>query len=214
MKWTKRRKSILYGMILGDGYLQKTGKKNARLRLEHSKKQKEYIFWKVKQLPGLFQGKPKFLKRIHPNGRVYEYYRHQSNSTPFLGKLKKVFYGKRGKEIPENIGDFLSPLALAVWYMDDGYYYARDRCAYLYLGRVTLKEAETVRKTLFLKFALEAKILDKKEKGFAIYFPSSEMKKFKKLIGKFVIPALKEKIPPDPVTTERNPTESESSETR
>ena len=191
-------------MILGDGYIQKTGEKNARLRLEHSAKQKDYIIWKTQQFPGLFQGEPKFLKRIHPNGKVYEYYRHQSNSTPFLGKLRKVFYREGKKEIPENLGEFLSPLTLAVWYMDDGYYYARDKCAYLYLGRVSRREAEIVKETLYSKFRIRTKILNKKEKGFVVYFPPWQMKKIATLIGKHIHKTLRKKIPFDPVTTERN----------
>ena len=43
-------KSAIIGMILGDGYLQKTGEKNARLRLEHGYKQKEYLLWKTEKL--------------------------------------------------------------------------------------------------------------------------------------------------------------------
>ena len=40
IKLSLTQKQILYGTILGDGYLQKTGEKNARLRLEHGEKQK------------------------------------------------------------------------------------------------------------------------------------------------------------------------------
>ena len=32
---TKKQKEILTGMVLGDCYIQKTGKKNARIRMEH-----------------------------------------------------------------------------------------------------------------------------------------------------------------------------------
>jgi len=90
---SKKQKSILFGIILGDGYLQKTGKKNARLRLEHGGNQKEYLLWKVEKLGRFFQGKPKYLERIHPiSRRKYSYWRHQSQSTPYLGKLRNIFY--------------------------------------------------------------------------------------------------------------------------
>ena len=119
-----KEQAIIIGMILGDGYLQKTGIKNARLRLEHSVKQQEYIFWKIKLLPRFFQGKPKYLKRTHPKTkRVYEYLRHQSNSSPLLGKLRKIFYSVEDKKtIPENLKSLARhPLSLAIWYLDDGY---------------------------------------------------------------------------------------------
>jgi len=134
---SKEQKSILFGIILGDGYLQKTGKKNARLRLEHGKDQKEYLLWKVRKLGKIFQGRPKYLERIHPSTkRKYCYWRHQSQSAPFLGKLRKIFYPEGKKIIPEKLERYLSPLTLAVWFMDDGYYYLRDKCGYLYLGNI------------------------------------------------------------------------------
>lgn len=71
---SKDQKSILFGITLGDGYLQSTGKNNARLRLEHSYKQKEYLFWKVEKLHQLFQGKPVYLERVHPlTKKTYKY---------------------------------------------------------------------------------------------------------------------------------------------
>ena len=115
MKLSSIQKDILIGTILGDAYLQKTGEKNARLRLEHGINQKEYLFWKVKNLQQFFQGKPKYLERIHPaNGRTYRYWRHQSQSGPFLGKLRKIFYLDNRKIIPVNIERFLTPRSIAV----------------------------------------------------------------------------------------------------
>ncbi len=194
---TSEQKSILFGTILGDGYLQKTGKKNARLRLEHGKKQKEYILWKAKKLERLFQGKPKYLERVHPvSKRKYCYWRHQSQSTPYLGKLREIFYsGKSGeKKIPKKIEKYLSPLALAVWYMDDGYYYLRDRCGYLYLGNVTQEEASLVSQAMLKKFKIKTKIKQKK-KGYAVYFPPSEMIKLKKLIKSHILDYFNYKLP-------------------
>ncbi|MDD2731729.1 MAG: hypothetical protein PHI53_00870 [Candidatus Pacebacteria bacterium] len=192
---SKEQKSVLLGTIIGDGYLQKTGKLNARLRLEHGYKQKEYLLWKIKMLGYLFQGKPKYLERIHPiTKRKHRYWRHQSQSTPYLGKLRKVFYPKEKKEIPENFGKYITPLMLAVWYMDDGYYYKRDRCSYLYLGNVNKKEADIVSKTILNKFKIETKIKERK-KGYAIYFSPSESQKLKLLIKNYIINYFNYKIP-------------------
>lgn len=193
---SQRQKSILSGTVLGDGYLQKTGEKNARIRLEHGGKQKDYLLWKVKELSLLFQGEPKYLERIHPvSKKRYSYWRHQSRSIPYLGELRKVFYSADGKKrIPENLGKYLTPLALAVWYMDDGYYYSRDRCGYLYLGNISRREAKTTKMTLLIKFDLLTRVKQKK-KGYAIYFPPREMRKLKDLIKKYTIPQFDYKFP-------------------
>jgi len=195
MKLSSIQKGILIGTILGDAYLQKTGMQNARLRLEHGADQKDYLFWKVKNLSQFFQGKPKYLERVHPRTKhTYRYWRHQSQSTPTLGKLHKIFYQKGKKIIPENIAALLTPRAIAVWYMDDGYYYSRDKCSYLYLGNVEREEAERVSLVLRQKFNLNNRVLAKK-KGFAIYFPPGEVKKLAALIQGYLLDYFRYKLP-------------------
>ncbi len=195
IKLNNEEKSILFGTILGDAYLQKTGENNARLRLEHGAKQKDYLFWKVEKLKKLFQGKPKYLKRIHPIAKKeYRYWRHQSQSTPYLGKIHKIFYPKGKKRIPQELKEYLNPLALAVWYMDDGYYYQRDRCSYLYLGNVTQKEAKNVSQTILERFNIANRVLAKK-KGYAIYFSPKETLKLKEVIKDYLIEQLRYKLP-------------------
>jgi len=192
---SKEQKSILFGIILGDGFLQKTGEKNARLRLEHGKSQKEYLMWKVKKLQPLFQGRAKYLERIHPiSKKKYCYWRHQSQSTPFLGKMRKIFYPGGTKIIPQELEKYLTSLALAVWYMDDGYYYQKDDNAYLYLGNVSQKEADILVNTLKIKFDLSTHWLRKK-KGYAIYFSPQEVKKLKTLIKDHILEQFNYKLP-------------------
>ena len=197
------QKQIVYGIILGDGYLKKTGKRNARLRLEHSKKQKEYIFWKVEQFKNLFQGKPKYIERIHPKTkRKYEYWRHQSVSTPYFGKLRKIFYPQDKKRIPKDLKKYLSHRTLAVWYMDDGYFYQKNRDSYLYLGTVSKEEAAITSKAILDLFNLSNSVMDKKNKGYLIYFSPKIAKKLKKILKKYTISQFDYKFPSDPVTTE------------
>lgn len=196
MKLSKQQKAILAGIVLGDGYIQATGKRNARLRLEHGADQKEYLFWKVSQFPKLFQGKPVHLERVHPrSGETYAYWRMQSNSTPELGKWRELFYPDGKKQIPESLALILNhPQGLAVWYMDDGYYDPKDKGSFLYLGTVTRTEAEIAQSTILVNFAITTKIYDKKLKGFVLYFPVAETKKLHRLIDKFILPSLRYKI--------------------
>jgi len=206
IKLSLTQKQILYGTILGDGYLQKTGEKNARLRLEHGEKQKEYLFWKANKFKKLFQGKPTYIERIHPKTKKkYKYWRYQSQSTPYLGKLRKIFYPQGKKRVPKNLNDYLSPLMLAVWYMDDGYFSPRDKSSYLYLGRVTREEAEDVSRAIIDSFNLSNTILDKKEKGYVIYFSPKTVINLRKLIKKFMLPLFDYKFPSNPVTTDSLP---------
>lgn len=182
--------------MLGDGFLQKTGEKNARLRFEHGHAQKEYLLWKTEKFPSLFQGKPKYLERKHPHSqKTYKYWRHQSNTTPELGKWRKLFYPDGKKHIPESLPDILTdPLGLAVWYMDDGYFYARDKNSYLYLGKVSEREAHIAAETIKKNFDVRAKVYDKKTKGFALFFSVHEAGKLHTVIRRFVLPLFDYKL--------------------
>jgi len=46
---TQRQREIIIGTLLGDASLEKNGK-YSRLRIAHYGKQKEYVFWFVKEL--------------------------------------------------------------------------------------------------------------------------------------------------------------------
>lgn len=197
MKLNKHEEAAVIGMILGDGYLQKTGRKNARLRLEHSAKQKAYLLWKAALLPRFFQGKPTVLTRIHPiTKQSYHYVRHQSSSSPELGKLRSIFYPEGKKHIPQSLERLMSsPLTLAIWHMDDGYYDQKDNDIYLYLGRVSEKEAKIASDAIKKKFDLENSITDKKVKGFVLYFSPRVAQRFSQLIKKYILPEMAYKIP-------------------
>ncbi len=196
MTVNREQQSALIGMILGDAYLQKTGARNARLRLEHRADHKDYLIWKTNLLPQLFQGKAVFLERVHPATRkTYAYVRQQSNASPFLGKLREIFYGTGKKSIPENLAKLLKDeIGFAVWFYDDGYYFARDRAYYLYLGKVSLREAEIARDALLVNFGLRSKILNKQNKGFCLYFPVSERAKILAILKKYFVPVMSYKL--------------------
>ncbi|MEK7535137.1 MAG: hypothetical protein AAB613_01365 [Patescibacteria group bacterium] len=205
MRLTSTQRDIIVGSVLGDGFLQKTGSNNARLRFEHSAKQESYLLWKIDKLPDLFQGRVTHLDRVHPGSKeTYSYVRSQSNATPILGKYRQMFYEDSRKQVPANLESLLSPLVLAVWYMDDGYYYKRDNCAYLYICQVKKVEAMRIQEALSRKLDLSTRLLDKGQKGWALYFSPTETVKLSQCISKYVIPEMLYKLP-DPVTTERKP---------
>lgn len=202
---TKRQKAVLVGMVLGDAYLQKTGKKNARIRLEHSVKQREYLEWKAKQFSKLFQGKPSELKRFNPVfGKEYRYLRWQSNSSPQIGEFQRLFYQQGKKTIPDNISSFLTePVSLAVWFMDDGFLYHRDKMAYIYLPKISPDEALVLLTALRDNFALEAKLKVKKNDNKVLIFSVAETNKLMQLIKKYIIASMSYKLI-NPVSTEGN----------
>lgn len=194
----------MIGLILGDGFLQKTGKNNARLRLEHSFKQKDYLEWKCGVFDNYFQAKPQILIRTNSQfGKTYQYIRNQSYSGLEIGKFHKLFYQNNKKIIPDKISKLLNdPLSLAVWFMDDGYYYPRDKIAYLYLPKYDQASMNNLRFALKKNFNLTPIFKIKKRGEYVLIFPVIETQKLINIIKPYIIDSMKFKIPFNPVSTD------------
>lgn len=71
--------------------------------------------------------KPKLYKRIKKNGKVFFYYSINSYTFSSLNWVHDMFYkmdetkNKYVKIVPEEISKYLTPLSLAIWFMDDGW---------------------------------------------------------------------------------------------
>ncbi len=107
------QKSIITGKLLGDGSLRK--KKNTLLEINHSHKQKEYVFWLYDRLKNLVRTPPK--KRAFGLNRFS--YRFTTLSYEALNSFYEDFYLPSGyKHVPTTLK--MDGLSLAVWFMDDG----------------------------------------------------------------------------------------------
>lgn len=200
----KQQQAVVIGSLLGDSFLQKTGKNNARLRLEHSLKQKEYLLWKCKILSNFFQNKPVILERKNSVfGKTYQYIRNQSYSGLELGKLHKLFYKDNVKVIPNNISKLMTdPLSIAVWFMDDGYYYQRDKIAYIYLPKYDAESITNLLDVLKNNFNLVPVLRIKKRGEYVFTFSVEQTQNLMKLIKPFIIASMQYKLSLDPVSTD------------
>ncbi len=102
---------ILIGTLLGDGAMR--CKANALLEINHSVHQRSYVDWKYQQFAAFVSTPPKLRRG---NGQRIAY-RFVTRSLPELTHYYRLFYESGRKRIPEIE---LSPLSLAVWFMDDG----------------------------------------------------------------------------------------------
>lgn len=109
---TEAQRSIILGSLLGDGAMR--CKVNALLEVNHASTQRDYVDWKYRQLENLCGTRPKL--RPGNAGRIA--YRFTTLSLPQLTSLYREFYRERHKVVPGSL--ILTPLALAVWFMDDG----------------------------------------------------------------------------------------------
>lgn len=114
---------IIYGTLLGDGYLWQ-GKKqfnSTYLACDHGIAQVSYLMWKMKYLEETCGAK--IFQRIYYNTtahRVTASTYLATKSHPYFGQLSREFYNEKGKTISDKILERLDDLGVAVWYMDDG----------------------------------------------------------------------------------------------
>lgn len=118
-KFNKESRNLLIGMLLGDGTISS----NYVFKIAHCEEQKDYLEWKVKQLNehGIRNnGVKSYIKTKGYNIGVPVYYT-QLNIVPFIKVLRRAVY--KNKKIIGNrkLLNRLSPLELAIWYMDDGH---------------------------------------------------------------------------------------------
>jgi recombination protein RecA len=106
---------VILGSVMGDGALSAPARRedaSARFRMGHGANQARYLDWKVSLFENISHS-----RTTNAKGAVF------ADFTPLaeLGELRRVVYfGDGKKHITWDYLKALSPLSLAVWYMDDG----------------------------------------------------------------------------------------------
>ena len=182
---------VLIGTILGDSYIsckanskELKRRKTAQLIFAHSTKQIEYTFWKWKKLLNLFSKKPKYNVQIRNNKENYSFYCYSVSSLSLV-KYHKMFYKDWIKIIPKDIYKYLTPLSLAVLFMDDGY-----KGPYIALNNFDNESLLNFQNALYKNWKIDSSITKSKE----IYIPARSREKFIALIKPYIIPSMMYKL--------------------
>lgn len=110
----EKTKEIILGTLLGDGSLKiYDGYKNARLSFRHSIKQKEYFLWKIYELKEISSPKCYWEQE---DGKI----RYQSLADESLTEIYYLTHRNGKININRKWLGLLTPLSLAVWWLDDG----------------------------------------------------------------------------------------------
>jgi recombination protein RecA len=119
---SKMQVQVILGALMGDGNLSKPVRKDdesARFRMGHGAKQAAYLDWKVSLL-----GNIPHARTVNTKGAVF------ADFIPLaeLAELREaVYFGDGRKHLTWDYLKGLTPLALAVWYMDDGSFTVRSK---------------------------------------------------------------------------------------
>jgi recombination protein RecA len=112
---------VVLGSLLGDGNLSpnRRDRHGVRFRLGHGARQRDYLDWKVSLL-----GNIPCSRREDSRGAVFADF----TPLPELGELQQAVYlGDGKKTISWEYLKALTPLALAIWFMDDGSFTVRSQ---------------------------------------------------------------------------------------
>lgn len=193
---TKKQIEFIVGTTLGDGYLHLRGRqKNAYLSIAQVDNQ--FTLWKKKILGSLAPTKVSIFYRQSPNKNVY---RCISGCHPIFTKFRKLFYPRGRKIITSHVLKYLSPFAIATWYMDDGsLIYFTNHKGKFYLkfstDSFTLEENELLQKFFKNKYKLNSVIyFDHRTNAPYLVFRYEEAKKLIKLIKQYIIPSMHYKL--------------------
>ena len=181
---SEAQRSIITGTLLGDGAMR--CKANALLEINHSFKQRGYVDWMYRHLAGLVSTPP--AQRQGNGGRVA--YRFVTRSLPELTPFYHRFYGGGEKRVPEGIE--LTPLALAVWFMDDG---SRSRNAvYLNTQQFSIACQHRLLAVLQERWGLQG-TLNRDKTYYRIRISVASTPRWATLIGPHLLPEFRYKLP-------------------
>jgi recombination protein RecA len=193
---------VILGSLMGDGCLSPDtrGRSGTRFRLGHGARQAAYLDWKVSLL-----GNIECSRTSNAKGAVLADF----TPLPELAEVREaVYFGDGKKHLSWDYLKELTPLALAIWYMDDGCFTVRSKgiqertpggtgrieiCVEVMSPGSRERLVQYLRDTHGLDVKLRS--VGAAQKSF-IYFTTSASEKFQKLVAPFVHPSMEYKLLP------------------
>lgn len=160
---TEKQEQLILGGILGDASIHMGNDKSlhARVRFVHGIKQYEYCMWKYEQLKNIVKTKPNVKTNLGYGDKVITF------NTMSLPCLTEIYNTTKKDGITTITKEFLekitSPLALAIWILDDGSLYKERNLYNVSLGDRTESEVKLLQEWMESKWKIESTITQSKE---------------------------------------------------
>lgn len=193
--------SLIIGSLLGDGAMEKSAN-GSRFVFYQAKVNGEYLLWlhnvisslgyAKKELPILYSRKGSILVGLD---EIRYYYRFRTFTYSSFDWIYEGFYpnGTR-KVIPKFMATYLSPIALAVWMMDDGTSY-KNKGFKFSTNSFTLEEVNNLAFILKEKYSLESSIHKSGVNNqYNIYIPKASLTILKEIVRPHFHPTMLYKI--------------------
>jgi len=196
LKLSELQKQVLVGTLLGDGCLETRNRgRTYRLKVEHSISQKDYVNWKCQVFKSFTLSEPRIHKRMS-YGLVRDNYCFQTLSHGSFRFYGQQFYRDGKKIMPKIISKLLTPLALAVWFMDDGSIKSKQHKALvIHSQSFNKQDLELIRGVLEVKYKIKSALRKRKDgSGFVIYLLSETIDIFIALVEPYILSSMKYKL--------------------
>lgn len=193
--FTKQQREFIVGTMLGDGHLACIGKKQSvRLNIIHSIKQIDYFLWK-KEIMGNFINQCLVYKEKKRNSTRITSTSIVHNEFSFYHKL---FYDNKKKIIKNSLIHYLTPFAMAIWVMDDGWLNHGINIK-ISSESFTKKENEELQLMIKINFNIKCKVLEytrNEKKYYYLSFNKRNSILLSNMIEPYVIDSMKYKLVP------------------
>jgi hypothetical protein len=192
---------LLIGTLLGGGNLQTNNGQMWRYRAIHKAAHQPYIMHKYEILKDFCQSEPKYSSIF--DERTQKTYHRYSFNTLFVEDFRfygQLFYkneaGTWKKQIPKDIKKYLTPKALAYWYMDDGAlkWKGKSNAVRLCTDSFSIDEVNLLKNALEMKFQLKVST-QKKNNITRLSILEESYPQLNKLIVPHLLPCMYYKFP-------------------
>lgn len=187
-------RSIIIGLLLSDGWLQKRGHWNPRIGFKQSLKNFPYFWYVYNQLAFLCSGLP-MVAEVIKRGKLFFSITLQTRQLNCLMEIFELFYhninGKFIKTVKPELFFYMDYIVLAHWIMGDGS--KRNKGLILCTDNFTLQEIILLVNILIIKFNINPTI-QKEKMYFRIYINGKDLLKIKPYILPFFVDHFKYKI--------------------
>lgn len=189
LKLRRIQREVLVGILLGDAHLETQNRgRTYRLKIEQSFKHRNYVEHLYEIFKAWVLTPPKI--KMH-NRKIY----FQTVSHGAFRFYAHQFYRDKKKKVPKLVHRWLTPRAVAYWFMDDGSIKSRQSKGVIFNTQgFSRDDVKRLIDVLSEKFGLESKLRKQKE-GFQIYVSGKSYEKFCKIVLPYIIEDMKYKIP-------------------
>lgn len=189
---TDEQHDLIIGSTLGDANIRKR-ERNSGFRIEHSEKQKEYLFWKYNILKEFTKKGPHNTLRKRKEN-ILETFNFSTFTHSVFNFYHKLFYKDGKKFITRKMLDMLTPRSLAIWICDDGSFGTNQPYIILCTNSYSLEEHKTIKKYFEEVWKLSPTIGFRDKKYYYLRFNQEDTKRLIEIIKPFILDSLRYKI--------------------